>query len=163
MGGANGFAPGGPTVGSRRWWPPTLRARVIGLLGSVLLTVLVAGAVLSVSTRRSAAAIRELCDELQPAMVTAQALLGHFVDQETGARGFVITGDPRYLDPYVLGRRAAEADLARLRRLVPATDRPLRPAVDEVDAAARAWRIEAAEPEIATRWLGSLRKAAGLV
>src|SRR5512135_1591802 len=126
MGGANGSAPGGPTVGSRRWWPPTLRARVIGLLGSVLLIILVAGGVLSMSTRRSATATRELRDELQPATVTAQALLGHLVDQETGARGFVITGDPRYLDPYVLGRRAAEADLARLRQLVPAADRSLR-------------------------------------
>src|SRR5512135_3817131 len=117
MGGANGSAPGGPTVGSRRWWPPTLRARVIGLLGSVLLIILVAGGVLSMSTRRSATATRELRDELQPATVTAQALLGHLVDQETGARGFVITGDPRYLEPYISGQISPAS--ARRRRTWP--------------------------------------------
>lgn len=163
MGGASGPSPGGSARRSRRWWPPTLRARVVGLLGLVLLTVLVAGMVVSVSTRRSTAAARELSAELQPATVRAQALLGHLVDQETGARGFVITGDPRYLEPYVQGRRAADVELARLRQLIPAEDGSLRSTVDEVDRAARDWRVQAAEAEIAARRSGSLPQAADLV
>ncbi len=43
-----------------------------------------------------------------------QQLLLSLVDAETGERGFIITGDERYLEPYEAGRNAVQGHLARL-------------------------------------------------
>src|SRR5207249_9049634 len=50
--------------------------------------------------------------------VTAQVrgLLLALVNEETSVRGYIVTGDPRNLEPYRLGRRQAAADLAALDR-----------------------------------------------
>jgi PAS domain S-box-containing protein len=42
--------------------------------------------------------------------------LSHVQDVETGTRGYVITGDRRYLEPYYAGRAEAEQSLERLRQ-----------------------------------------------
>jgi len=58
-----------------------------------------------------------------------QQLLQSLVDAETGERGFVITGQERYLAPYEAGRAAAQDQLARLAELTsdnPAHQRRLR-------------------------------------
>jgi PAS domain S-box-containing protein len=47
-----------------------------------------------------------------------QATLISVVDAETGQRGFIITGDPRYLEPYQDGAAKARENLQRVRRLV---------------------------------------------
>src|SRR4051795_8564502 len=52
--------------------------------------------------------------ELGPAQVNAQGLEAAAVDQETGERGYVITGDPAYLEPWNSGRRDADRALAAL-------------------------------------------------
>jgi CHASE3 domain sensor protein len=78
-----------------------------------------------------------------------------FVDQETGQRGFVVTGDPRFLEPYDAGLDQAtkllfalDADLA--------DDGPARAALEAVKQAAQDWTAQAAEPEIAARRAGPL-------
>lgn len=40
------------------------------------------------------------------------------VDQETGMRGFLITGDERFLDPYEVADREIMSDLRNLQELV---------------------------------------------
>jgi signal transduction histidine kinase len=72
------------------------------------------------------------------------------VDQETGVRGYVITGDPNYLQPYDNG--GASADEARKKLLAGfGDDVRLRPAIDAADAAIDDWRLNAGEPEKAAR------------
>lgn len=44
-------------------------------------------------------------------------LLGSIKDMETGQRGFLLTGEPSYLDPYHAGLEKVEAEFARLRKL----------------------------------------------
>src|ERR1700758_2012563 len=39
-------------------------------------------------------------------------ILGDARDAETGQRGFLLTGEPRFLEPYRQGRSQIEADLA---------------------------------------------------
>src|SRR5829696_6755188 len=68
------------------------------------------------------------------------------LDQETGARGFVITGDDRFLEPYETGLNEQRQSESTLRSLI-AGDVQLERAVDGVVAAATTWREEAAEPE----------------
>jgi signal transduction histidine kinase len=40
------------------------------------------------------------------------------IDMETGQRGFIITGEPRFLEPWEIGRRTLPERLATLRRIV---------------------------------------------
>jgi len=46
------------------------------------------------------------------------AVTHNLVDAETGQRGYIITGQDAYLDPYNAGVNASESDLRRLRSLV---------------------------------------------
>src|ERR1700689_2486336 len=45
------------------------------------------------------------------------AVRSSFVNAETGQRGFVLTGEDRYLDSYRTGTREVDGNLARLREL----------------------------------------------
>lgn len=65
-------------------------------------------------------------------------------DAETGSRGYIISADPAYLEPYERGREAVGADLARLDELLSDnTDQEAR--VDKVRSAAKARLAELAE------------------
>jgi len=55
-------------------------------------------------------------------LLESQALLGHIKDAETGQRGFLLTQDNSYLEPYHTGVKAANEDLSNLERLT--TDNP---------------------------------------
>ena len=55
----------------------------------------------------------------QQAVVTAIRLEKLVLDLETGMRGYVITGDRRFLEPYQAARRALPIESARLRSLAP--------------------------------------------
>jgi signal transduction histidine kinase len=46
-----------------------------------------------------------------------QEVLTHLADAETGQRGFIITGDERYLKPYIAALGEADKDLATLKAL----------------------------------------------
>jgi len=47
-----------------------------------------------------------------------ERLLSLVKDAETGARGYIITGDERYLEPFISARRNTPGDIVELRRLV---------------------------------------------
>nr|WP_269205303.1 SpoIIE family protein phosphatase [Motilibacter aurantiacus] len=99
---------------------------------------------------------------MTPARTQLAALSKAFVDQETGVRGFVVTGAEEFLEPYVAGRREQArlaSDLGRLWR----EDRALSDRLDEVLAAAEDWRQNAAEPEIAYRRAGDEARSVALV
>ncbi|MBX3221989.1 MAG: CHASE3 domain-containing protein [Labilithrix sp.] len=55
-------------------------------------------------------------------------------DAETGQRGFVITGDPAFLEPYELATRGLRADIAELRRQTADNPRQLA-RIDDFEAA----------------------------
>src|SRR6201998_2271185 len=70
------------------------------------------------------------------------------VDAETGVRGYLITGDENFLEPYHSGDNAYTAAIQKLRDL--ATDNPaLQSRLDELNELAKKWRSGIAEREIA--------------
>jgi methyl-accepting chemotaxis protein len=68
----------------------------------------------------------------------AETLLRAAVDAETGLRGFVITRDESFLEPYTAGLAAFDRDATTLRRLV--SDNPAQLArVEQMAALHRQW------------------------
>ena len=122
---------------------------------SVLAVVVIAlsvvfGLQVSQAVRRSNHAVQSLSMRWSPATATAQTLLVHLVDQETGERGFVITGDASYLEPYDSGRINAAEDVRSLKQLVRG-DSLVLAAIEAVASAEADWRTGAAIPEINAR------------
>jgi len=75
---------------------------------------------------------------------SAQQMLTAMLDQETGLRGYVLTADPRFLDPYRSG--GADLDLAERSLLAAAgTDDQLNSLIAGSAKTGAAWQQEAAE------------------
>jgi signal transduction histidine kinase len=136
-----------PTGAAQR--PGSLRRRVLLLLAAITLVLVAASALAAVSTVRLSRAREHLADRLDPAAIRDAELLAALVDQETGVRGYVLTGDAQFLEPWEAGQ-IAEADLTtRLVALL--DDEPAavgRLAV--VTERAERWRVEFALPAIAS-------------
>jgi diguanylate cyclase (GGDEF)-like protein len=106
-------------------------------------------------------AVSTLDESLVPIRFQSSELTRAYVDQETGQRGFLLTGDPATLEPYYSGTATADRlvpdlrdDLARS----PHRDELLKLFEDEL-AAAAAWRSEAADPQIAAQRAGKIPHA----
>ncbi|MEU9205663.1 CHASE3 domain-containing protein [Streptomyces sp. NPDC048332] len=91
----------------------------------------------------------ELVDRIQPARSASFQLQNALLDQETGVRGYALTGDPSFLQPYASGRRDEQRRLARVRDAMGA-DGPYDRDLDRIAAASAQWRKVHAEPLIAS-------------
>ncbi|HLY34476.1 MAG TPA: CHASE3 domain-containing protein [Jatrophihabitantaceae bacterium] len=87
---------------------------------------------------------------LRPARTAEADLLTAYVNQETGQRGFLLTGDASFLVPYVQGDRDARQLEQQLRGLF-ASDPTSNTRLDAIVAAGNTWRADAADPQIAVR------------
>ncbi|MDQ2882230.1 MAG: CHASE3 domain-containing protein [Actinomycetota bacterium] len=125
--------------------------RWLGVIGAVCLgaaVAAIAAGALALAQLSTARAV--MVDQLDPALLGAQALSAALVNQETGVRGFVTTGNREFLAPYQQGRQEEDAALATLRRLGTAESRPeLTTGLDAVLGRIQAWRADYAEPTIA--------------
>lgn len=90
----------------------------------------------------------ELVDHIQPARSASFQLQNSLLDQETGVRGYALTGDTTFLEPYEEGMRAERERLARLRSLT-GDEQPYAGDVERIERAAQQWRTLRAEPLIA--------------
>ena len=111
----------------------------------ILLVAIVAG---GVSLSRLTEARETLLDGIGPAVRANQSLEVALLNQETGIRGFALTGNAEFLPPYREGVAAEAAALATLREYL--VGRPELAGVDDVERAALAWRTGYAEPVAAT-------------
>ena len=93
--------------------------------------VLLVGAALSVHANVTLRADRELVVHSHRVIEAGQDLLSGASDAETGQRGYLITGEKRYLEPYGAGRLKAAEALQALERLV----------ADNIQQAARVTRL----------------------
>ena len=112
-----------------------LRAALVGLVALLLLAVL--GLVLVL--RAADVALSNQSRQTFPARLASSELLTSLVDQETGLRGFALTGDEQFLAPYRDGLVDEQAARAALERLV-GPGHPARVSLLTVDAAITAWR-----------------------
>ncbi len=118
-------------------WTLARRLRVTLLALSVLL--LLAGLALVVVLRQADGALSEQAQRTFPARLAAGQLLTSLVDQETGLRGYALTGDPQFLEPYRQGLVDEQAARVALERVVQPDD-SARLSLLTVDAAITAWR-----------------------
>jgi signal transduction histidine kinase len=123
----------------------SLRRRVTLLLvlAGVAVAVMVTGAFISyvnLSTART-----RVVDRLDPALVATAQLLGSLVDQETGVRGYVLSGDAQFRDPWVAGQAVQEQLTAELAALL-ADDPGALVVLGELTDAASQWRTVGGNP-----------------
>ncbi|MGD9703815.1 MAG: PP2C family protein-serine/threonine phosphatase [Acidimicrobiia bacterium] len=92
----------------------------------------------------------------------AARLESAYLDQETGQRGYVITGDPEFLRPYRRGQSEATRLATEIVQAV-GGDREILAALADVEAAASTWLHVSAEPEIIVRGADGPEAAAALL
>ena len=124
------------------------RGLVVAFALAGVLAVLAAALTVTAATRVAAAQDRVVGD-LFEAYYRSAALLQAAVDQETGVRGFALTRQERFLEPYLDGLAREQSDAARLRVLLEGTP-DLQRDVDRLQDTIRAWRETYAVPTIAT-------------
>ena len=79
---------------------------------------------------------------------TLQNTRNAMVDQETGVRGYLITGNKKFLEPYYRGGNAYAAAFQKIKDLT--SDNPAQQSrLDELNELAKEWRSRIAEREIA--------------
>ncbi|MGA4856241.1 MULTISPECIES: sensor histidine kinase [Streptomyces] len=122
------------------WVRLVLAAMVVVVLGCTA----VAGVLLSRTNDRT----NELVDRIQPARSIAFQLQKSLLDQETGVRGYVLSGDTSFLTPYEEGREGERDHIARIERYI-GGDARFAEDVERIEKAAGEWRREQAEPLIA--------------
>ncbi len=112
----------GPVTGPARRWP---LSRIVGVAVLALLAfsvaAVVAGAIALLSLRDARDRVVNVID---PAAAQAQLLDNALVNQETGVRGYALSAQQSFLDPYTTGRTAEQAALTALDRARPASCRP---------------------------------------
>lgn len=107
---------------------PVRSRRTLGLM-AVSLILFTGLAVLSNATLRSVEHETEARARAREGLITSARLLAALVDIETGQRGYLLTGDRAYLEPYDDGLRRYRPlalELESLAREYPAIDRHMR-------------------------------------
>jgi serine phosphatase RsbU (regulator of sigma subunit)/CHASE3 domain sensor protein len=134
--------------------PMLLRRRLLLVFVGMVIGLLALAVVARVVVRgRDDAAVRARNYDLASERVAR--LEAALVNQESGERGFVLTGDESFLEPYRAGRTDANRTIASLRALT-TTVAALDAKLDATVAAYRRWHAEAAVPEIALRKAGDI-------
>src|SRR5215475_6923366 len=97
---------------NRHTLTPVLVAGFIAII-SILIVARVIGAVNLRNVYDTSGAVAQT----NAAKAALQQLLGTLIDAETGERGFIIVGEPAYLEPYDRAVRAIPSDLSQVRAL----------------------------------------------
>src|SRR5450755_2066013 len=109
-------AQGPPANGPR--FPALTVQGWFGVVFAVLTILVVAGAVVIAQLLgQSRSESAQLDAGILPAQAQAYRLQGALIDQETGVRGFGITGNPDFLQPYTAGLATQADAVSRLRAL----------------------------------------------
>jgi len=108
-----------------------------------------AASLLSLASTQRLVTLASRVEQSQNVLVELNRSVSHLKDVETGVRGYIITNDPRYLQPYEIGRGNFGTSVRRLREL--AQDDPsLQRRVRQLEALGRQ-RIRIAGQAIASR------------
>jgi signal transduction histidine kinase len=134
--------------------PKTLRRRIgLSFLTAGGVLVLLIGTV-ALSAFGFVSAGNRVVYRWDPAVASTQRLLTDLVDQETGLRGYALSGDEAFLAPYRDARGAQRGEAARLSDYLD-VDRELGDQFAGLTSAAARWQSTIAEPAIAAIGSGS--------
>jgi PAS domain S-box-containing protein len=103
----------------------------------------------------------QLVGEVWTTQLMAERLLSTLKDAETGQRGYLITGDPLYLEPYDAARARMDADLNNL-EATPLTDPETARLIGRIKVLARA-KLEDLRNTVALGQSGQLDAAVAIV
>jgi signal transduction histidine kinase len=126
----------------------TLRRRVTAAFVGLAILFGVLTAVIIGSLVQFAHAGNDVIYRWQPAVTRSQDLLADLVNQETGVRGYALSGASASLEPYTQYLAKQRTDTVAMRTYIgnhPAVQREL----DDFTAAATAWQTSVAQPLIA--------------
>ncbi|MGD0686342.1 MAG: CHASE3 domain-containing protein [Streptosporangiaceae bacterium] len=153
--GAGTVSGAGRAAGGPRFPGMTVQGWFAVVFAGFAVLVIAAAVVIGQLLAQGRAVSADLDGGVLPAQAQAYRLQGALVDQETGVRGYGITGQSDFLQPYTAGL-ATQADAAtRLRRLIGA-DPLLAADLRGLEAAASQWRRSYAAPLIALARHGPL-------
>ncbi|GGO18103.1 diguanylate cyclase (GGDEF)-like protein [Deinococcus humi] len=107
--------------------------------------LLVAAFLLLSSTLDARVQASERAAQTRARLVSVAKVMQHVVDLETGLRGYVITGEPRFLEPYNAAQAALPQELAALERDSSAE------AAGRIRMLVGRWQSEVAAPELLAR------------
>ena len=140
----------------RRFTVQGWQTLVVVVMGTVVLAGAVAGAML---VQRTDDVMSELIDEIGPARIASYRLQAALRDQETATRGYAISADRQFLEPYYSGRAAEKAAAETMRQAL-AGRADVLDDLDALESAADDWRDGYAEPLIASVTPGTPRPVA---
>jgi signal transduction histidine kinase len=138
---------GWPLLTVQGWFRVVFMALAVLVVAAALTIVQLVGHEQDVSSN--------LENSVLPAQAQAYRLQGALVDQETGVRGFGITGRSDFLQPYTAGLATEAAAAAEIRRLAGGNGQ-LSADLASIERAAEAWRHSYALPLIALARHGPL-------
>ncbi|MEV6347700.1 CHASE3 domain-containing protein [Actinoplanes sp. NPDC051851] len=133
---------------SVRSW--SLRGRIAALcavLGVVLGGLGVFAAVTAAAHNRQ---LDDVLNRASPMRAAGEQLKTALVDQETGIRGFAITGREDNLTPYNDGLIDENTQIARIEGFLTSDDTDIRTSLEDVKSRIDAWHRDVAEPVITT-------------
>jgi len=131
-----------------------LRRQIIRGQALSWLLVLLVGSVVFLSINRNAATTEQR-KVTQAQLTQIEVLQSDVVDLETGMRGYLLTSDAQFLEPFSRARSRINQDVNTERGLIatdgqdPATARTQGEMLDTIQAQINLWLISVADPEIA--------------
>jgi C4-dicarboxylate-specific signal transduction histidine kinase len=121
--------------------------KLLAAFATVIAVIFVSSAILYSRLRVIESAKKQLIHTTE-VLDTVQDALEAMLDQQIGVRGYLLTADETFLEPYHSGGHAFTAALRKLREL--ASDNPAQQSrLGELNDLANKWRSEVAEPRIA--------------
>lgn len=139
----------------------SLRRKVAILFAALLALLAVAGLQAALAARSHNRLTAEMSDRLAPAETDVDQVLQSLLDQETGLRGYVITGQLSFLEPFRTGASDSDAAITRLHSET-RTYSSIAARLAAVESSVSRWRTQVAGPEIAALGRADLSAAMGV-
>jgi methyl-accepting chemotaxis protein len=131
----------------------------IGVTLVLLIAVGIATSVISLTTLTKIEDTARWTAHTHAVIQELNTLVSAMVNQETGLRGYLVSGNESFLEPYRAGASAYADAHAAARRLT--ADNPAQQKrLADLDGQARTWRTDVAEREIALMRDAATREAA---
>lgn len=142
-------------------WDQGLRFRVMGLLVFLLAIMVALGATLSI-TFSHLKSVQQSAEQTRQRVLNMEKVTGLFAEMTSSVRGFIITGQEPFLQPYTTSRAYMESVLGLLQQ--DAQDNPEQAArIREVIELVHNWERDVAEPEIALKRAGDTASGSRIV
>jgi signal transduction histidine kinase len=128
-----------------------LLGRLFALSGAIVLVAAVAGTLAYIHLLDNR---RNLLQRIDPSELLVGQLLSNYLDQETGIRGYALSGHALFLQPYQSGLAAVATEDQQLAALLPARSEAGH-LLAVIRQRASAWQTQFAQPSIAATGSGN--------